>query len=145
MKNYSGLLFSALVAVLALAAGINFAAADQTTQSPSPAASPSPAGSPFVVSIKNFAFSPNVLTIPVGATVTWKNQDSPAHTVTAKGKDGFDSGNVDNGKTFSMTFNKAGTFNYICSIHPSMTGTIVVGKPQPDWTPPPPPTPASGY
>jgi len=77
------------------------------------------------VSIKNFAFSPDTLNISVGTTVTWTNNDSTTHTVTAD--DGsFDSGNLDSGKSFTFTFKKAGTFTYHCSIHPNMKATIVV-------------------
>ena len=98
---------------------IKFAAAD--TQ-----AAPSPAPSPYAVSIKNFAFSPSELRIPVGATVVWKNEDSAAHTATTTSK-GFDSGELDQGKSFSFTFTKAGTYSYVCSYHASMTGKVIVG------------------
>lgn len=80
--------------------------------------------------MKNTAFTPASKTISVGTTLTWKNQDSFAHTVTS-GTPGspsglFDSGNLGSGGTFSYTFNSAGSFKYFCSIHPSMTGTITV-------------------
>jgi plastocyanin len=77
------------------------------------------------VSIANFAFDPNALTVPVGSTVTWTNSDSTQHTATAD--DGsFDSGVLQQGATFSQTFTAAGTFTYHCAIHNSMTGTITV-------------------
>ncbi|MFA5967275.1 MAG: PQQ-dependent sugar dehydrogenase [Patescibacteria group bacterium] len=76
------------------------------------------------VSIKNFAFSPATLTIPVGTKVTWKNEDAMLHTVTSQGN--FDSGNLTQGKEFSFTFNTKGTFSYICTLHPFMKGKIVV-------------------
>jgi plastocyanin len=77
------------------------------------------------VTIQNFAFSPASLTINVGDTVTWTNMDSVTHTATAT--DGsFDTGNIASGASGSVTFDTAGTFNYICSIHPNMTGTIIV-------------------
>jgi plastocyanin len=77
------------------------------------------------VTIADFAFSPASLTINVGDTVTWTNQDSATHTATAT--DGsFDTGNLAQGASGSITFDTAGTFNYICSIHPQMTGTIIV-------------------
>jgi plastocyanin len=72
---------------------------------------------------KNSAFSPNELTVSVGTEVTFKNEDSATHTFVG---DGFESGNVKQGDSFKFTFNTAGTFNYHCSIHPSMTGKIIV-------------------
>lgn len=75
------------------------------------------------VTIKDFAFQPAELTIKVGDTVTWTNEDSAIHTATG---DGFDSGNLGKGETFSHTFNEIGTFDYICTIHPYMKGKVVV-------------------
>lgn len=77
------------------------------------------------VSIANFSFQPPTITIPVGTAVTWTNNDSAGHTVTAD--DGsFKSDKLGSGATFSQTFATAGTFAYHCSIHPSMTGTVTV-------------------
>jgi plastocyanin len=77
------------------------------------------------VSIVDFAFDPAAVEIPVGATVTWTNTGAAPHTATAS--DGtFDSGQLAPGATFSHTFNAAGTFPYICQIHPQMTGTVTV-------------------
>jgi len=77
------------------------------------------------VDIKDFAFSPADLEVSVGTTVTWTNDDSATHTVTAD--DGsFDSGDLANGATFSQTFDTAGTFTYHCAKHPNMTATITV-------------------
>jgi len=89
------------------------------------ASSSSSGSSASAVEIKNFAFSPDSVQIAAGTTVTWTNSDTTAHTVTAD--DGsFDSGNLDPGKTFSFTFDKAETFTYHCAIHPNMKATIVV-------------------
>lgn len=76
------------------------------------------------VSIANFAFDPASVTAKVGDTVTWTNNDSTTHTITGDG--GLNSGDVTPGSTFSKTFDKAGTYKYHCSIHPTMTGEIVV-------------------
>ena len=77
------------------------------------------------VSIKNFAFSPTPLSVGTGTKVTWTNQDSSTHTVTAV--DGaFDSGNLPQNQSFSHTFSTAGTFMYRCNIHQYMTATVVV-------------------
>jgi len=79
------------------------------------------------VSISDFKFNPATLTVPVGTTVTWTNQDEEPHTVAAK--DGsFHSPGMDSHGTYSFTFATAGSYDYICSIHPFMTGTVVVTK-----------------
>lgn len=75
------------------------------------------------VEMSGFAFSPDSVDIAVGGTVTWTNKDSVTHTV--KG-DSWGSGDIAAGATYSNTFDKAGTYAYHCSIHPSMTGTVVV-------------------
>jgi plastocyanin len=79
------------------------------------------------VTIDNYTFSPGTLTVPVGTTVTWTNRDSEVHTVTANdAPPTFKSAGLDTDDTFSFTFNKAGTYSYHCSLHPHMTGKIVV-------------------
>ncbi|GAA1802786.1 hypothetical protein GCM10009835_22060 [Planosporangium flavigriseum] len=83
-----------------------------------------PAATASVV-IKNFAFSPAAVTVAVGTTVTWSNRDQAAHTVTASGG-AFKSPTLDPGDTFRFTFTKAGRYAYLCTIHPFMTGTVVV-------------------
>ena len=75
------------------------------------------------VSIKDFAFNPDSVTISVGGTVTWKNEDSATHKI--KGQD-FESDNLNSGDSFSQTFDKVGTFDYSCLIHPAMTGKVIV-------------------
>ncbi len=77
------------------------------------------------VTIQADAFSPSSLTVKVGDKVTWINNDNHDHTVTSDSGT-FNSGNIANGSTFSFTFNTVGTYSYNCSIHTSMTGTIVV-------------------
>lgn len=77
------------------------------------------------VAIKSFAFDPPLLALAVGTTVTWTNQDPVGHTVTADQGE-FDSGTLANGKTFSQTFDKAGTYRYHCNIHGQMRGIIAV-------------------
>jgi plastocyanin len=77
------------------------------------------------VTIQNFAYSPSVMKVKVGTTVTWENQDSTEHSATAD--DGsFDTKMLSLGEKGSYTFTKAGTYTYHCSSHPSMTGTIIV-------------------
>jgi plastocyanin len=79
--------------------------------------------SAVAVSLKNFAFSPADITVPVGGTVTFTNNDSTAHDVVGAS---FDSGSMAPGATFSQTFATAGTFPIHCSIHPSMTANVTV-------------------
>jgi plastocyanin len=79
------------------------------------------------VKIDNFSFGPTTLTIPVGTTVTWTNRDDIPHTVVSTDDPKtFKSKVLDTDEKFSYTFNKAGTFSYFCSIHPKMTGKVVV-------------------
>ena len=77
------------------------------------------------VSISNFAFSPQVITVAVGTTVVWTNQDDDPHTVTANDKS-FHSTAMDTNERFSFTFTRPGEFAYFCSLHPHMTGKVVV-------------------
>ena len=77
------------------------------------------------VHIKNFAFSPARLRIATGQSVRFVNDDQDAHTVTA-GNGAFSSGGLDTGDTWTQTFTKAGTYAYICALHPYMHGTIIV-------------------
>ena len=80
---------------------------------------------PVSVDIKDFAFSPVTITIPLGTTVTWTNNDSVPHTVTST-TGIFDSGIMGQGKNFVYTFNESGTFEYYCAIHPYMKAQIIV-------------------
>ena len=80
------------------------------------------------VNVQNFAFDPPNITVAPGTTVTWTNNDSAPHTVTATDPAGaFDSGTLRPGQSFSFTFTQPGTtYAYYCAIHPSMTGTVTV-------------------
>ena len=79
----------------------------------------------LAVEIKDFAFNPAALEVPVGTTVTWTNLDTTPHTATAL--DGaFNSGNLDQGQSYSFTFDRPGTYDYVCLYHPNMKGTIIV-------------------
>jgi len=75
------------------------------------------------VSIENFSFKPSVLTVQVGTAVVWTNNDSADHNI--KSTD-FNSPMMKNGETYEFKFDKAGTYDYICGIHPKMTGQIIV-------------------
>lgn len=75
------------------------------------------------VAISGFSYSPRTVTVSVGDTVTWTNSDAQAHTATGSG---WNTGDLGNGESGSITFQSAGTFDYMCGIHPAMTGTVIV-------------------
>jgi plastocyanin len=77
------------------------------------------------VPIKNFSFMPMEVAVPVGGSVTWKNLDGEPHTVTST-EGLFRSGALDQGDSFTFKFTRAGTYPYICSIHPQMRARLVV-------------------
>src|SRR6266436_1972577 len=77
------------------------------------------------VKIDNFSFGPTTLTVAPGTTVTWTNRDDIPHTVVSDDKV-FKSKVLDTDEKFSYTFTKPGTYGYFCSIHPKMTGKVVV-------------------
>ncbi len=110
----AGLATPAMIAVL-----LWFAGSSRVT------ANDQPSTANAAVKIDNFVFGPQALTVPVGATVTWTNSDDIPHT--AVSTDGvFKSKVMDTDEKFSYTFTKAGTYPYYCSIHPKMTGKVVV-------------------
>ena len=79
------------------------------------------------VAIAGFKYNPGTITVKAGETVVWTHKDGAPHTVTAtSGPEMFDSGTMNKGQTFSQTFTTPGTYEYKCSIHPSMQGTIIV-------------------
>ena len=93
--------------------------------SPSVTASDQPSAANAEVKIDNFSFGPQELTVAAGTTVTWTNRDDIPHTVVST--DGvFKSKVRDTDEKFSYTFTKAGTYPYYCSVHPKMTGKVVV-------------------
>ncbi len=101
-----------------------------TTTTTTGPAEPTPAATtsaPISVAIKSFTFVPGTVGITKGTTVTWTNDDGVSHTVTSVPQGGFDSGPIDPGKTYSYTFNQAGTFEYSCLNHPNMAhGKVIV-------------------
>jgi plastocyanin len=109
----TGLAMPVMIALLMMAGSTSVAAADQA------------AAANAEVKIDNFSFGPQTVTVPVGATVTWINNDDIPHTVVST--DGvFKSKVRDTDEKFSYTFTKAGTYSYYCSVHPKMTGKVVV-------------------
>jgi plastocyanin len=93
--------------------------------SPIVTAADQPSAASADVKIDNFSFGPQTITVPVGATVTWTNHDDIPHTSVST--DGvFKSKVMDTDDKFAYTFTKPGTYPYYCTIHPKMTGQIVV-------------------
>jgi plastocyanin len=78
------------------------------------------------VTIQNFAFSPQTITVAPGTTVIWTNKDNVDHTVTSDTGAWPDSGSLATNQTFSHTFAKAGTYAYHCALHSSMTARVIV-------------------
>lgn len=106
--------------VRALMAALGLLAALAVLSGPAPARA-----ADHAVLIQDFAFGPATMTVAVGDTVTWTNADSAPHTVSAE-NGAFDSGNVDEGQTFSFTFTAPGTYAYRCDYHNEMAATVVV-------------------
>ncbi len=110
----AGFISAVIIAVVLLLAG-----------SPIATAADPPSATSAEVKIDNFSFGPQTITVPVGATVTWTNHDDIPHTSVST--DGvFKSKVMDTEEKFSYTFAKAGTYPYYCTIHPKMTGQVVV-------------------
>ncbi len=83
-------------------------------------------GTEIKIEIKDFAFSPATITVKVGTKVTWTNQDSVAHTATSVDGTTFDTGLLNQGESGSFTFDKVGTYDYICTPHPRMQAKVIV-------------------
>ena len=121
----------ALVAVAAAAtllAGCGGSDSDASSppKSTSAAANAASGASGSSVTISDFKFAPSTLAVKSGATVTVTNDDSTAHTATANDGNSFDTGALDAGSSDTISVSKPGSYAYHCSIHPFMTGTIVV-------------------
>lgn len=80
------------------------------------------------IEIKDFSFNPQTLTVKSGETVTWINRDEEPHTVVSVEKKFKKSTALDTDQEFTITAGAPGTYTYFCSVHPKMTGTIVVEK-----------------
>lgn len=120
MRTRSILALSALILTLTLTGAY---CSKKTTTNTNTAGGTQQSANAVVIS--NFSFSPAKLTVVKGTTVVWTNQDSAPHTVTGTGG-GPASGTLNQGESYSYTFDQAGSFGYRCSIHPSMTGTVTV-------------------
>jgi plastocyanin len=119
------LLVCALVALAAAGCGGgNDGGSSSSSSSSTPAASSSGGG--VAIKMQNIQFAPKDVTVKVGQKVTWTNDDTVDHNVTAQSGADFKSKDFGNGATFSFTPDKAGTIKYVCTIHPGMTATLTV-------------------
>jgi plastocyanin len=84
------------------------------------------AGGGTQVAMKGIKFNPASVRVSAGDTVTWTNDDTVGHDVTGDGFKSGDPGAMQNGDTFEHTFDKAGTFDYVCTVHPGMAGSVKV-------------------
>ena len=120
----------ALCAVVALAAagcgGSDSSSTSSGSSSSASTAAASSSGGGVAVKLANIAFDPKAVTVKVGQKVTWTNDDSTDHNVTADSGADFKSDNFGKGGTFSFTPTKAGTIKYVCTIHPGMDATLTV-------------------
>jgi plastocyanin len=118
-----GAALSLLAAIAALLVGCGGSSdgTDRTSSASSPSASGTKA-----VTISDYEYAPETLTVPIGTTVTFSNRDSTPHTATSKQSGAFESGSIDTGKSAKVTLDEAGTFAYYCLFHPFMKGTVVV-------------------
>lgn len=119
MKNY---LIAFVMALVLLAGCAQYSQSPNITKNTSNASAQNKTIAEITIS--GFAFQPAALEIDAGTTVKWTNLDSAPHTVTTEGD--LRSGTIGQRETFSYTFNEAGTYDYICSIHPSMNGKVIV-------------------
>jgi plastocyanin len=120
--------------VAAGGAALALAACGGTSQQPPGGGVPTPAAPPSssspaavdttTIAIANFAFTPAVIRVKAGATVTWTNLDQDAHTVAISGSPV--SPPLQNADTYSRTFDQPGTYSYLCTLHPTMRGMVVV-------------------
>jgi plastocyanin len=122
MKKYLVFTIIAILTAVLLLGGTGCSTSKTTAQTPSITTT---AASFNTVNIVNFTFTPGTLTVKAGTMVTWTNNDTTTHRPTSD-TGVFDSGDLAPGATFSFTFNNRGTFSYHCSIHPYMTGKVIV-------------------
>lgn len=132
-RRARGAALSAVCALIALAGcadnGNGNGNGGGTTPTPTPtSASPTAENAEARITIRGFAFIPPDLKVRPGEKITVVNEDSAAHTVTATEEEAFDTGNIAAGESATFTApSKAGSYPFVCTLHPSMTGTLTVG------------------
>jgi plastocyanin len=128
--NMRRILFALCTIVALAAAGCGSSNSSSTSSGSSSSASSTAAasssGGGVAIKMQNIAFDPKAVTVKVGQKVTWTNDDSTNHNVTADSGAAFKSKDFGSGGTFSFTPTKAGTIKYVCTIHPGMVATLTV-------------------
>jgi plastocyanin len=119
-KIFTGKFFLVWMLAISLVAVVNGCKKDDN----SPASSGTPPANE--VWMQSNAFNPSSITVSAGTTITWRNKDSAAHTVTSNNGGFTSSSNISGGGTYSFQFMTAGTYPYHCTIHSGMTGQVVV-------------------
>jgi plastocyanin len=99
---------------------------DNAQKTEQPAGGGGGSGGGAKVTMEGIKFNPASVTVKAGDKVTWTNKDSVGHDVTGDNFKSGDSGGLQNGDTFSHTFDKKGKFDYVCTVHPGMTGSVTV-------------------
>ena len=118
-----------IILIVALVTGIliiSGCAAQKIEPQPTPTPSSGGLGIKKDVEISGSAFNPSTITILKGASVVWANKDSAKHTIVSDSGDEFNSDPISRGGNYAHTFNTPGTYEYHCSIHPSMKGMVIV-------------------
>ena len=126
------LLVCAAVALAAAGCGSsnksNTSSSAPSSTSTAAASSSTSSGGAVAIKMQGFQFSPKAATVKVGQKITWTNNDTTNHNVTAQSGADFKSKDFGQGSTFSFTPTKAGTIKYVCTLHPGMTATLTVTK-----------------
>jgi len=121
MRMITQRMFDALMGTFLLGAAVTAIASISLQAGKAAAADPAPVD----IKIDNFAFAPQRLTVKAGTTVIWRNRDDIPHAIASSIRL-FKSKALDSDDTYAFTLKTAGTYEYFCSLHPQMTGTIVV-------------------
>jgi plastocyanin len=120
------IILPALVAVVVAAAALLFSHGSGSSTPGTAGSGAAPLSGHVKIDISNFMYSPAVLKVKVGSTITVTNDDETEHTATSNSEGVFDTGTLDKGQSMSFKVNKVGTFSYHCSFHAFMHGTIEV-------------------
>lgn len=122
MNTNQIILISVILSIIFIAGCQSTSTTSQQSTTKAISATAQPAGN-AAVTISGFEFNPGTLTVKTGTSVTWTNQDTAPHTISASS---FSSQRLNKGDSYTFKFDKAGTYDYSCGIHPSMKGKVIV-------------------
>ncbi|MEO6317676.1 MAG: cupredoxin domain-containing protein [Acidimicrobiales bacterium] len=120
------LIVGVLAAVLLVGSVVGLTRTRESAGPATPVEEAAPGEAVTAIEIVDFTFGPKEATVAVGDTLTWTNVDSAVHTVTGKENELLLSDDLAQDATYEVTFEEAGTFEYMCKFHPNMLGTITV-------------------